>query len=228
MSVYDKVTQSKLYALGDKLGDLIILSLLWLVFSLPVITIGASTAALYHATYRRFYRDSQTPRPDFMRSLKQNLRQGILITLIYLVYGAFLAFDIYAARNGIGNVKLPAFYEQVAYALILPIVFTLPFVFAYLSRFSNTIRNTIKHSFFFCSSHPIHAVGMLLLAIISGALMIVFLPAVLLVPVTCAFLCSKWIEKDFDQVLQASGNESASSSTDGPDSDTDDDAEVTP
>ncbi|MDD3959913.1 MAG: YesL family protein [Oscillospiraceae bacterium] len=228
MSVYDKVTHSKLYALGDKLGDLIILSLLWLVFSLPVITIGASTAALYHAAYRRFYRDSQTPRQDFMRSLKQNLRQGILITLIYLVYGAFLAFDIYAARNGIGNVKLPAFYEQVAYALILPVVFTLPFIFAYLSRFSNTIRNTFKHSFFFCSSHPIHAVGMLLLAIVSGALMIVFLPAVLLVPVTSAYLCSKWIEKDFNEVIRATGIENASDSSSEGEPDPNEDAEVTP
>ncbi len=228
MSVYDKLTHSKLYALGDKLGDLIILSLLWVLFALPVVTIGASTAALYHATSRRFCHDSQTPRQDFMRSLKQNLRQGILITLIYLVYGAFIAFDIYAARNGIGSVKLPALYEQIAYALILPIVFTLPFVFAYLSRFSNTIRNTFKHSFFFCASHPIHAVGMLLLSIISGALMIVFLPSVLLVPVTCAYLCSKWIEKDFDEVIRAAGGNSVSASADedGPEPDEDTEADA--
>ena len=80
-----------------------------------------------------------------MRSLKQNLRQGILITLIYLVYGAFLAFDIYAARNGIGNVKLPAFYEQVA-RVDPPDRLYSP-VFAYCRGFEHDPKY-IKHSFF--------------------------------------------------------------------------------
>jgi uncharacterized membrane protein YesL len=200
MSLFDKVTGSRFYTWGDKLGDLIIISLLWLAFSLPVVTIGASTAALYYATTRRFLHSSNTPGKDFLRSFRQNLRQGTLITLIYLVYCALLAFDIYAARNGINGVALPNFYEQIAYALTLPIVFTLPFVFAYLSRFNDSIKKTMKHSFMLCASHPVHAVGIMLIVLISAVLM-AFVPLILLVPASCAYLCSRFIERDFQKAL---------------------------
>ena len=33
-----------------RLGDMIVLNLLWLVCSIPVVTIGASTTALYYCT----------------------------------------------------------------------------------------------------------------------------------------------------------------------------------
>ena len=48
MAEYDKYANSWLYNLGDKLGDMIILSVLWLIFSLPIITIGPASAALYY------------------------------------------------------------------------------------------------------------------------------------------------------------------------------------
>ncbi len=202
MSIYDKITQSKFYSLGDKLSDLMMISLLWLLFSLPIVTLGASTAALYYATTQRFYRESQTPRQDFMRSFRMNLRQGILITLIYLVYGGIIAFDIYVARNGINGHDLPGFYEPIAYVLLFPIVFSLPYVFAYLSRFSNTIRTTLKHSFVFSVMHPLHAIGLLFIAAGCAAFMVLFFPSVLLVPIGGAYLCSKWIERDFNLRLR--------------------------
>ena len=40
-----------------KIFDCMILSVLWLVFSLPVITMGAATAALYSAVYHHIIRD---------------------------------------------------------------------------------------------------------------------------------------------------------------------------
>lgn len=201
MSAYDRITQSKFYSLGNKLGDLIIISLLWLVFSLPIITLGPSTSALYYATTRRFYHNSQAPRKDFMHSFRMNLKQGVLLTLICIVYGGLIVFDIYVARNGLGDYTLPAFYEQVAYVLLIPIILTLPYLFAYLSRFSTTLRTIIKHSMVFSIIHPFHAIGLLLIAAVSGAVMIVFPPSALLIPVGGAYLCSKWIERDFDHSL---------------------------
>lgn len=217
MSLYDRLTQSKFYSLGDKLGDLIILSLLWVLFSLPIVTIGASTAALYHATTRRFCHESRTPGKDFLRSLRMNLRQGTILTLIYLIYGGIIAFDIYIARNGLGEFTLPAFYEQVAYVLLLPIIFSLPYVFAYLSRFTNTILTTMKHSAVFSIMHPVHTLGLLLIAAVCAGVMIVFPPSVLLVPVTGAYLCSKWIERDFNISLQPDKEEGYNEMSDNSD-----------
>jgi len=199
MSSFEKFTQNRFFIFGEKLGVLIMLSSLWLLFSLPLVTIGASTAALYYAVIKRFDHDSETPLQDFIFSFRQNLRQGIILTLIYLIYGALIAFDIYAARNGFNGQRLPAFYEQIAYVLLLPIAFTLPYVFSYLARFSNSIKETIKLSFMFSATHFMHTAGILLLMIASIAVMVLFPPSVLLVPVICIYLCSRMIEKDFAQ-----------------------------
>lgn len=201
MSSFEKITKSYLYSLGGKLADLMILSSLWILFSLPVVTIGASSAALYYAINRRFTNKSEAVASDFMHSFRQNWKQGIILTLIYLGYGGLLAFDTYAARNGFNGTTLPEIYEQVAYVLILPVAFTLPFVFAYLSRFDNKVKDILRHSFFFCATHLFHTIAILLLMLLSGAAMFFFPPCALVVPAVCAFLCSKYIEKDFRQAL---------------------------
>lgn len=150
MPSYESYSKNYLFILAGHLADVMILSLLWLLFSIPIVTIGPSTAALYYATTKHFNDSSEKPLQDFLHSFKQNVKQGILLTLIYLVYGGLLAFDVYVAKNGFHGITLPALYEQVAYALTLPIVFTLPYVFPYLSRFNNTIKETLKHCFFLC------------------------------------------------------------------------------
>lgn len=206
MPSYESYSKNYLFILGGHLADMMILSLLWLLFSIPIVTIGASTAALYYATTKHFSDSSEKPLQDFLHSFKQNLKQGILLTLIYLVYGGLLAFDIFVARNGFHGITLPAIYEQVAYVLTLPIVFTLPYVFAYLSRFNNTIKETLKHCFFFCATHILHTLIILLLVLASGAAMVLFPPCALVVPVACAYLCSHYIEKDFRQALYISNS----------------------
>ena len=44
---------SKFYKFGTLIGDLIILTLLWTICCLPIVTIGASTTALYYVTTRQ-------------------------------------------------------------------------------------------------------------------------------------------------------------------------------
>ena len=44
---------SKFYKWGTLLADLIILTVLWLICSLPIITMGAATTALYYVTTRQ-------------------------------------------------------------------------------------------------------------------------------------------------------------------------------
>lgn len=201
MAEYDKYANSWIYNLGDKLGDIIILSVLWFVFSIPIITIGPASAALYYAVVRRFRLGCHSPFQDFLHGFRQNWKQGILLTLIYIIYGLLVALDIVFAQRGIGNVNLPSIYGQVAYVLLLPIAFTLPYVFPYLSRFANTIKATLRHSFFLSASHFFHTLGILILMIGSAYAMPIFPPSVLVVPALCALICSYMIENDFAKII---------------------------
>lgn len=197
MADYDKFKNSKLFKFCEKLADWMILSFLWLICSLPVFTLGASTAALYYSMSKRYSKRATTPSKDFFSAFKVNFKQGTIITLIYLVYGALLAFDIYASRNGIGEFTLPQIYEQVAYVLILPIAFTLPYILPYISRYDNTLKNGFKNAFFLCATHPLHTLTLIVVTLACGAAIFFFPPAALLLPAACAYVAVRIIEPDF-------------------------------
>lgn len=64
----------------DKIGQLIVLSVLWLLGCVPVITVGTSTAALYYAVIKSVRRGHGSAVREFFRSYRANLGRGICVT----------------------------------------------------------------------------------------------------------------------------------------------------
>lgn len=200
-SSFDRMYNSKVFELGEKLGDIMILSLCWFICCLPVITIGPSSAALYYAVHKRFSDNSQHPAKDFFRSFKKNLLQGIILTVIILLYAGITGFNLYVAIFGFNGTYLPSWYPPIAVFLILPFLFSTMYVFPYLSRFKNTVKTTLFHSFTFSTMYPGHTMLMWLYVVISVALMIFFFPSILFAPFACCYLCRKYCELDFNYAL---------------------------
>ena len=200
-SFYDRVSNSKFYVLGDKLGDIIILSFFWFICSIPIVTMGTASSALYFAVHKRFHDHSSTPGHDFWHSFKQNLPQGVALNVVLLLYGAITGFNFFVAIWGFRGIHMPSWYAPVAAFLILPFLCAVPYTFAYLARFKNTFKNTLFHSFTFSTMYPGHMFLMLLYMILSLAIMIAFFPAILFLPFTCCYLCHRCCEKDFAYAL---------------------------
>ena len=72
---------------------LAILNLLWLIFSLPVITAGASTAALTAVLLQYPQQTVGSAFIDFFAAFRKQLRPATLVWLILLVCGGELAVD---------------------------------------------------------------------------------------------------------------------------------------
>lgn len=130
-------------ALG-KMADVMILSILWLLCCLPLITIGASTTALYYASIKSVLNEGHAVK-CFFKSFKENWKQSIVVELFFLVIGYILYID----RQFFWNLEFSG-------AVILRIIF-LVFLFVYacglsysfplLSRFVYTTKNLLKNSF---------------------------------------------------------------------------------
>ncbi|MBO4927326.1 MAG: YesL family protein [Clostridiales bacterium] len=200
-SFYDRISKSKFYSAGDKLGDIMLLSLCWVATSIPLVTMGPATSALYYAVHKRYAEKSETPVRDFFHSFKQNLLQGIILTIILILYAGITAFNILFAWKGFGDVKLPSWYLPIAILLALPFIFCVPYVFPYLARFKNNVGSTLFHSFTFSTMYARHTLLMWLFMILSLALMIFFFPSLAILPYLCCFLCWKMIERDFGYAL---------------------------
>lgn len=91
----------------NKVADLVIVSVLWCLCSLPVITIGASTSALYYAVVKSVKEDKSYVVSSFWAALKMNLKQGTavgFVALICLITFGSTAFVMYQfSGNFIAN-----------------------------------------------------------------------------------------------------------------------------
>jgi len=128
-----------------RLFDLTELNLLWLLCSIPLVTIGASTTAFYYATLALVRNEESTPLKDFFRSFRRNLKQGTLMGLLLAVSGGFFALDVYLARQA-GPGIFTFFMVLFAVLFLLWACITL-YAFPLLAKFDNTIGKTLLLAF---------------------------------------------------------------------------------
>ena len=79
--------------------DIVILHFLWLLTSLPVLTIGASTTALYYTTMKCIRNGQGGVVKMFFKSFKDNFKQATGIGILALIAGFICVFDMYFAIN---------------------------------------------------------------------------------------------------------------------------------
>ena len=72
------------FTILNKFCDILILSILWMFFSLPAVTLGASSAALYHSVHKVLLNGEGYVLSTFWNSFRTNLKQGVLLTLILI------------------------------------------------------------------------------------------------------------------------------------------------
>ena len=124
--------------------DLILAGLLWLLCSLPIFTIGASSTALYYAVCKCVRHNRGSLTPTFFHGFRSNFKQATLIWLLFLLWLVIGAADAYAIRlMGYGAGTL---LHSMSVLFFLPPVFFFPWIFAYLSRFENTVKGSLKFS----------------------------------------------------------------------------------
>lgn len=131
-----------------QITDCIFLSLFWLLGCFPVITAGVSTAAMYDAVYHTFRKGEKHSWHRFLHAFRQNLKPGLLPTVLFLIVAAVLTrAGILAWNQAVyGNLSWGVF-AAVAF-LLLVLLGIGSIVFPLLSRFeTGTVRlfsNTIR------------------------------------------------------------------------------------
>lgn len=134
--------ESKLHMVLTALIDIIWLGILWLVCSLPVITIGAASTALYYTMVKCVRHDIPEPTRFFFRAFRKNFRQATLLWLLCLAALGVGLLDIVAFSQM--GVKRGDFLYIFSRLLLLPVPMLFPWIFAFLSRFENTVMGTLR------------------------------------------------------------------------------------
>ena len=142
-----------------KIGQIWYLDLLWLVTSLPIVTIGASTTALIYSCMKLREDDGYTT-SNFFHSFRENFRQATAIWGIYALVGALLALNlIYWNQTDSSSLKLA---WAVTIALLIPYCLSLLYVFAVQAKFVNTVKDTIHYAVILSIKHFRFTIQMIL------------------------------------------------------------------
>lgn len=135
----------KLFGFFNKTADLVLLNLLWLLCSLPIVTAGASTTALYYVAMKIARNEESYIVRSFFRSFRENFRQATVIWGMELLLGAVLYFDFYFSGHmpsqGAKLMFIP--FAVIGFVLLV----TGSYVFPVLSFFENSVKNTVKNAF---------------------------------------------------------------------------------
>ena len=89
-----KIFDNPIFNVLTRVCDIFILNVLWIVCSIPIITIGASTTALYYSMLKINREADSSITGMFFHSFFQNLKQGCGLTIIYALSGLLLYVEV--------------------------------------------------------------------------------------------------------------------------------------
>lgn len=197
----------------SRVADLVILSFLWFVCCIPVITIGPASSALYYVTLKIVRKEDIRVTSCFFKGFKENFKQGVAYSFIFVIVGVVLFMD-YILTAGIegttGMICSVCFFVMGVWMLC-----TMFYTFPLQAQFFNTVRQTVINAMFLASRKFLTTVVVFLLnmlpviaAFASFAAFIQTLPIwILLAPGLIAYLCSMLFAKIFDPLIEAAQKE---------------------
>lgn len=153
----------------NRLSDLVILNILWFVCSLPIITIGASTTALYYVTLKIVNQEDAYVAKNFFKSFRQNFIQSTIIWLIMLVFGIFIVGDFFLLPNMV-NINSQIYTAMFSILCFVTLVYfmILVYLFPLQAKLENKIRHTFKNALLLSFRHL--PTTILLIAILAASL----------------------------------------------------------
>lgn len=188
---------SHLMIVMSQITDCIFLSLFFMLGCVPVVTVGASFAALYDAMCRGVRSGEKNTWQRFLHAYRENWKAGILPTLIFLAAAVGLGYGVIQCWNA-------AVHETISWGLFAGIalvatvvVGVLSVLFPMLSRFRNSFGALLKNTVVLALANLPRTLALGILNSVSLLLCLRFIIPLFFLPALAALLGSWLIEPMF-------------------------------
>lgn len=173
----------KFFSVTSKIVDMAVITLMWAVGCIPVVTILTSTSSLYHTTVKCIRYDRGKVYVEFIDAYKKNLKQGIPLTILYGFIGAVIGrldYEVFIlSRSRTSMVFIFAVGMLVLTVLYLLNVLWLVPVF---SRFSNTFSKILQLNYVIAGRYFVRSIPMFAVSVTAVVFMLASPPLVILFP----------------------------------------------
>lgn len=140
---------SKFFNFMSKLGDFVVLNILFIITCIPVFTIGASFCALYTVCKKRLADEESYIIRGYLAIWKENFKNATIMWVFFLVWLPILLSLTNLATKHLNNVILFSF----CLLIILWYIFSMLYAFPLQASFINTPFRIILNSFLTAMAH---------------------------------------------------------------------------
>ena len=182
-------------------------NVLFVLFSLPVVTAGPAWVAMYTVCLKTLRVDnSLNPFTEFWKAFRANFRQAFLGFLGFLAIAAILVLDImFVSRTD----SIMRMFRWPVYLLAGFLLLILFHVIPVMAAFSDTLKGLIRNGIYFAAKNPIRAIVILALNVLPMVwtyIDVVRMPLYAFLWATFGFstiamICSAMLLKDFEKYL---------------------------
>lgn len=135
--------ESSFYRFLMKFLDVLKLNFMWILFSLPVVTVGASTVAAMSVALKMVDDEEGYIGRSFLKAFKENWKQGTILWVITAIacYAVYLDFQLFEAVP-----ENPVLFLVIGMVSAFVIILALLYSYPLLARYENTLFKTIQNS----------------------------------------------------------------------------------
>ncbi len=153
----------------NKAVNVVFLSVLWAAFCVPIITIGASTTALYYVTVKVIRRERGYVFKEFLKAFRTNFKQSTIIWLIIMVISIIFSVDLFyvSLQSGVYKLVISSLFN----GMIIIVFCTSIYIFPNISRFNMKVIDLLKNSLFMAMKHLPSTITMGFEILVCGALL---------------------------------------------------------
>lgn len=182
-----------------KLFDIMVLSLVYIICCIPVITIGSATTALYYTIVKVIRKNRGYLMKEFFRSFKDNFKIGTISWIFILLFSLILYINNQITQQMEGTMGVVLYYTYRSAAIL--ILITTLYLFPVLSRFQLGVWQLFKTSFFLSIKHLPSTILLVLLAVIFGLASYLTIILILFAPALCLYVSSFLLERVFKKYI---------------------------
>lgn len=183
------------FAFLSRLTDVFFLSILWLLCCIPIVTVGASTTAMYYTIDKVFRKKKGYMTSEFFRSFKENFKQSTIMWLIYGLMAFLFWWDSEIMKANIENGMVFGKFYPILYSFLIIELILVIYSFTYVARFANTTKQIMKNSALLAVAHFPQSLLCLLIVVVGAVLVYICPLLIVIVPALAMIFLNRILEK---------------------------------
>ena len=198
---------NKVFEFINRVVDTMFATLLWVLFSLPVITLGASTTAFFETVHKVLRKNKGYIWRTFWTTFIANFKRSTIVWLIQLALSAFFFMDMKIMKDALTQGEKGGWLYY--FFMIMLIVMYAWFIFncAYIARIEDGVKKTLKNTALMMIMN-LQWAGLMFVTAFAAFAVIAFVPvSALFVPTGVMFIYDLIILKVFNKYINMDDEE---------------------